>query len=497
MGLAGDVTYIAGEHDDASNGRPNRTARRRTAGRIVRWIAIVVVLVLIVTVGYVVFSYQHFVSGITHIDAIPSSNSAATGTGENILLVGDDHRPANATAAELAQLGTTEDGGGDNTDSMMVLHIAGGKATLISFPRDSWVDVPGFGYNKLNAAFALGSENGGGDAGGAQLLIKTIQNLSGLTINHFVRISMLGFYDVAQALGPIQVCLNEAVDDPYSTLDLPAGVSTLNAQQALAFVRQRHGLPEGDLDRVIRQQYFLSTEAKNFLSPGTLLNPVKTQNVLTAVSSAIQTDPGMNFLSLAMQLRSLSGGNLTSTTIPIEGTPTITVDGTPVSIVQVDPSAVQAFAANIVDNSDSAYAAASPAPVGSVSVTVLNGGSVNGAAAQNTATLGSIGFKTGTPGDASPSATTTIEYPTGMEADAKALAEYVPGAAVVATNSVHGVTLILGADGLTVSRTASGTGSAGTGASGTGASGTGTSGTGSSGEKTAIGANGAKIACID
>ena len=474
--------------------------RRHTARRVIRWIALVVVVVLIVTVGYVAFSYQHFVSGVTHIDAIPSSNSGSTSqsSGENILLVGDDHRPADATAAELAQLGTTDDGGGDNTDSMMVLHIGNGKATLISFPRDSWVDIPGFGYNKLNAAFALGSENGGGDAGGAQLLIKTIQNLSGLTINHFVRISMLGFYDVAQALGPIQVCLNEAVDDPYSTLNLPAGVSTLNAQQALAFVRQRHGLPLGDLDRVIRQQYFLSVEAKNFMSPATLLNPVKTQNVLSAVSSAIQTDPGMNFLNLAFQLRSLTGGNLASTTIPVEGTPTITVDGSPLSIVQVDPAAVQAFAENLVSESSSAYDSATPAAVGSVTVTVLNGGTVNGAASQNTSVLDQIGFKTGTPGDADSEATTTIEYPPGMESDAKALAAYVPGAAVEATSSVSGVTLVLGTDGLGVSRTSSGSGSAGSGSAGSGSSGSGGTATPSAGSgKTAVTSNGTRIPCID
>lgn len=477
---------------DADGARPRR--RRSTAGRVVRWVALIVVVVVVAAIAYTAYSYQHFVSGVTHIDAIPASNSSATADqGENILLVGDDHRPAGATAAELAELGTTEDGGGDNTDSMMVLHIEGGKATLISFPRDSWVDVPGFGYNKLNAAFALGSENGGGDAGGARLLITTIQNLSGLRIDHFVRISMLGFYNVAKALGPIQVCLNEAVDDPYSTLDLPKGVSTLNAQQALAFVRQRHGLPLGDLDRVIRQQYFLSVESKNFLSPGTLLNPVKTESVLSAVSSAIQTDPGLNFLDLAMQFRSLTGGNLTSTTIPIVGTPTITVDGAPLDIVQVDPQAVHAFIANLVSSSASAYASASPAPVKSVTVTVLNGGTVNGAAAANTQTLDAIGFRTGTPGDAGTQATTTIEYPPGQESDAKALAAYVPGASVEATSSVHGVTLVLGTDGLGVSRSSSGA-SSGTSSGGSGSSAT-PSAPGSG--TTAVTANGTRIPCID
>ena len=154
---------------------------------------------------------------------------------------------------------------------------------------------------------------------------------------------MLGFYDVVKALGPVQVCLNNAVDDPYSTVNLPKGVSTLDAQQALAFVRQRHGLPNGDLDRIVRQQYFLSVEARQVLSAGTLLNPVKLQNVLDAVSSSIQTDPGLDLIALATQLHGLSANNLSTATIPVSGTPTITVDGNDVSIVQVDTAAMPAF----------------------------------------------------------------------------------------------------------------------------------------------------------
>ncbi|MCU1528819.1 MAG: hypothetical protein JWP75_2582, partial [Frondihabitans sp.] len=211
-----------------------RTRMRVRPRHVVRWIAIIVVIVLVAAVGYAFYNYQHFVSGVTHIDAIPASTTSSSSDGENILLVGDDHRPAGASAQELAELGTTADGGGTNTDTMMVLHIpsGGGKSSLISFPRDSWVDIPGFGMGKLNAAFAYGSEKGG-DAGGAQLLVKTIQNLSGLHIDHFVRISMLGFYDVAKAMGPLKVCLVNAVSDSYSTFSAPAGVSTLNAQQAL------------------------------------------------------------------------------------------------------------------------------------------------------------------------------------------------------------------------------------------------------------------------
>ncbi len=418
-----------------------------------------VVAVVILAGGYAWYNYQHFTAGITHIQAITNSNAPAhdiDGKGQNILLVGDDHRPAGATAKQLAEIGTTLDGGGTNTDTMMVLHVPanGSKATLISFPRDSWVNIPGFGMNKLNAAFAFGTRNGKGDAGGAQLLIRVIQNMTGLTIDHFVRVSLLGFYNIAKALGPIQVCLNHAVNDPYSTLHLPAGVSTLNAQQALAFVRQRHGLPRGDLDREVRQQYFLSVEARKFLSAGTLLNPVALQNVLDAISSSLQTDPGLNILALAAQMRGLTANNITFATIPITGTPTIKVGGSSISIVQVDTAAMPAFIANVIGTS-SAYTTATAAPVNTVKVTVLNGGTVNGAALKNTETLTALGFKTGTPGTTVSHPKTTIEYPPGAEGAAKALAAYVPGAVVTPVKTVTGVTLILGADGLQVTRPAS------------------------------------------
>ncbi len=118
-----------------------------------------------------------------------------------------------------------------------------------------------------------------------------------------MRVSLLGFYQVVKELGPVEVCLNEAVNDPYSGVDLPAGTSQLDAKQALSFVRQRHGLPNGDLDRNVRQQYFLSQEARKVLSAGTLLNPIKMNAILSAVGGSIQTDTDL--VSLATQMRDL------------------------------------------------------------------------------------------------------------------------------------------------------------------------------------------------
>ena len=215
--------HLRGERLPAGStgGGPAPKRPRKRARRIIRWVVVAVVVALVASGGYVFYNYQRFVAGVSTIDAIdPNSGDDFDGTDQNILLVGDDHRPDGATQAQLAQLGTEASGGGTATDSMMVLHIPadGSTATIISFPRDSWVDVPGYGKNKLNAAFSLGGCNDD-PAGGARLLISVIQNMTGLTIDHYVRVSLLGFYTIAEALGPIDVCLNTAVKDPYSTVE--------------------------------------------------------------------------------------------------------------------------------------------------------------------------------------------------------------------------------------------------------------------------------------
>jgi LCP family protein required for cell wall assembly len=412
--------------------------------------AAILSVTILASSGYAWASYRNFTSGLTRINAVPGSKRPdKDGAALNILLIGDDHRPANASQALLHQLGTQQDGGGINTDTMLLLHLPphGGTPTAISFPRDSWVDIPGYGKGKLNAAFSVGAAHGGGDAGGVRLLINVLQNMTGLTIDHFVRVSLLGFYDIAQALGPVQVCLTHAAHDPYSGIDLPAGVSTLDAKQALAFVRQRHGLLRGDLDREVRQQYFLSAELHKIVSAGTLFNPVKQQQLLSAVSSAMQTDTGLDLLDLATRMQGVSPDKVAFTTIPITGTPTIQdANGNDVSIVAVDWAAMPAFI-NRITGTPSAYDKATPATPSSVTVQVINGSGTSGLAAANSAALGKLGFQVVTPANGTRQTDTTITYPKGMESQAKAVAAHVPGATTVESATVSQVTLTLGTDG--------------------------------------------------
>ncbi|MGU3411975.1 LCP family protein [Microbacterium sp. M1A1_1b] len=432
---------------------PRHGRQKRGIGVVIPAIAGVLTMGLLLSGGYAAFAYNRLASSVTKVDAITGSTTKqddVDGKAMNILLVGDDHRPDNATPEQLAELSTESDGGATNTDTMIVLHISadGKDATMISFPRDSYVSIPGVGKGKLNSAFYYGTLNNGGAAGGAQLLIKTIEGLSGLSIDHYVRVSLLGFYEIVKQLGPVSVCLKEPAKDEYSGVDLPAGDSQLDAKQALSFVRQRHGLPNGDLDRQVRQQYFLSQEARKILSAGTLLNPVKATNVIDAIGGSIETDQGLDMLSLATQLRNLRPAAIKSATIPILGTPTISVGGSALSIVEVDTAGMPAFVQGLVGQPE-AYTTATAADPASVSVTVLNGSGVTGAAGAAGTTLAGRGFQVGAPGSSDTTATTMVQYPAGSEAQAKAVVDAVPGAVAVQTASVTGVTLVLGTDGKT------------------------------------------------
>jgi len=439
------------------SGRPRR--RLRT---VVRVVAAVLAVTIVAVGGYAWISYRNFTSGLTTIDGVPgASGHDRDGSDQNILLVGDDHRPADASPALLAQLSTGQDGGGTNTDTMMLLHLPanGGSPTVISFPRDSWVDIPGAGKGKLNSAFSVGARDGGGDAGGMRTLIRVVQNMTGLTVDHFVRVSMVGFYDIATVLGPLQVCLNQPAHDSYSGTNLPAGVSTLDAKQALSFVRQRHGLPRGDLDREVRQQYFLSAELHKVLSAGTLLNPVKQQRLLKAVSSALETDKGLNLLRLAADVQGLSPDKVHFTTIPVSGTPTITDGaGNRVNVVQIDTAAVPTFINQVLGRPDP-YAQATAAAPDAVTVQVINGTGRPGLAASSSTALSGLGFHVIAPANGTRQTATTITYPTGDEAQAKAVAAHVPGATVTASTTVRRVTLTLGSDGRTVVSAATATSS--------------------------------------
>ena len=431
-----------------------------------------VALLAMVGSGLAWAAYQNFTADIPHgapVPALAAGQRDPDGADQNILLIGNDSR-AGATPAELKALSTGDDGGSVNTDTIMVLHLPadGSKATVVSFPRDSWVTIPGHGKGKINSAYPDGynaAKDGGADEAGAQsagiiLLIRTINALTGLHIDHYVQVSPLGFYRISNAIGGVPVCLlraqNASTDSDeygkgYSGIDLPAGWSTIKGAQALAFVRQRHGLPNGDLDRIKRQQYFLSAAFKKLMSGGVLLNPFKLRDLLRAVSSSLFTDPALDPIGLARQLERLSAGEVNYATIPNNGPQMIYPDGVATSIVSVDTAAMPGFF-NVLRGkpADPALAAAKPAAASSVELDVLNGTTTTGLAGRNAAALRALGFHVNTVDSADATAATTVQYRPGQQSQAKAVAAAVPGAVLAETTSVPRVTLVLGTDGIQV-----------------------------------------------
>jgi LCP family protein required for cell wall assembly len=343
---------------------------RRVGGRVA--LGVVSTLVLAAT-GYAWSQLSKLDDGIVTADVIAPSarvdRDAPVGeplrVAQNLLLVGIDARtdtygnPLPQNVLDALHAGGGDDGG-DTTDTMIVVHIpaGGAAATAISIPRDSYVDIAGgYGKHKINSAYSRGKHASmaglraqglsgaqlevAANEAGAKATIQTVEKFTGLTINHYAAINLAGFDALSRAVGGVEVCLKEPVHDSYSGADFPAGPQTLTGTQALAFVRQRHGLLNGDLDRIARQQAFLSGMAENVLQTGTFTDPSKLNALVSAVQGAVVLDRGWDVLSFARQLRGMTSGAIGFATIPVQSlslpTPS---DG---DAVKVDPGQVQQF----------------------------------------------------------------------------------------------------------------------------------------------------------
>jgi LCP family protein required for cell wall assembly len=233
----------------------------------------------------------------------------------NILVAGSDTRSAAQTTGTGA-VGAEWAPGAQRSDTIMLVHIDGDReqASVISIPRDSWVNIPGFGMNKINAAFSLG---------GPSLYVATIELLTGVRIDHLAVIDLQGFANLTDALGGVTVDIPRTVSDPSTGMVWHAGVQKLDGDQALLYVRQRYGLPGGDFDRIKRQQYFLRQLMLQTLSAGTLANPFKFHSALSAVATNLSVDDEFSngeMRSLAFSLRNLRLGDVDFLTVPLNGT---------------------------------------------------------------------------------------------------------------------------------------------------------------------------------
>lgn len=245
-----------------------------------RWLRTTLALILVALLAWPTWLIWHTNRSLNRVEAI----SGAPGTpGTTYLFAGSDSRdgwnPDDPTE-------------GQRSDSVVLVHRArNGQSAVISLPRDSYVEIPGFGWNKLNAAFAFG---------GPQLTILTVEQLTGLTVDHYVEIGMGGVSEIVDALGGVELCWDTDVLDPLSGMDWTAGCHVSNGEQTLAFSRMRYEDPLGDFGRTQRQRQVLNAVASDALSPKVLLNPVKQYQLAEAGANAITVGQNTNVWDIGM-----------------------------------------------------------------------------------------------------------------------------------------------------------------------------------------------------
>jgi LCP family protein required for cell wall assembly len=386
--------------------------------RLTRVIAVTVALAIVVGTGVAWGKIRSFESGINHFSSVALGEGGEDGA-IDILLVGLDSRTdAHGNPLSEQELATLRAGDdvATNTDTIILVRIPnnGESATAISIPRDSYVEAPGVGKMKINGVYGSVKEekrvqlveSGVSDAdadkqsteSGREALIKTVANLTGVTVDHYAEIGLLGFALITDALGGVNVCLKDAVYEPLSGADFPAGWQKLDGPQALSFVRQRHDLPRGDLDRVTRQQAVMASLAHEVISRKTLSSPSTLNRLQDAVQRSVVLSEGWDIMDFVEQLQKLAAGSVAFATIPILEEAGWSDDGMQ-SVVRVDPSQVKEWVASLLhDQAEGKTEHLAYAP-SKTTVDVVNDTDINGLAAAVSQVLTNKGFATGSTGN--------------------------------------------------------------------------------------------------
>ncbi|MDY5785042.1 LCP family protein [Corynebacterium sp.] len=268
---------------------------------------------------------------LTRADALPEDQIRNT-AGTNWLLVGSDSRQG-LSQADVDRLGTGGDIGSTRTDTIMLLHLPlTGQPTLLSIPRDSYVQIPGYGADKINAAFSYG---------GPKLLTETVEQNTGLRIDRYAEIGMGGLAGVVDAVGGVELCVAEPIDDPLANISLQPGCQVFDGPSALGYVRTR-ATAMGDLDRVQRQREFLTALMDKATSPGVLLNPFRLTALAWTLPAMFTVNTGDHVWNLARIPLALRGG-LNTETVPLGGF----LDTEVGSVVLWDDAAAEALFASL------------------------------------------------------------------------------------------------------------------------------------------------------
>ncbi|MCV7091884.1 LCP family protein [Mycobacterium interjectum] len=386
--------------------------------RVVRVVATVLTVAVVVGTGMAWGNVRAFEDGIFHMSA-PSLGKGGDDGAIDILLVGLDSRTdAHGNPLSQEELATLRAGDEEatNTDTIILIRIPnnGKSATAISIPRDSYVAAPGLGKTKINGVYGQTREakratlvKAGASAAeaatqgteaGREALIKTVADLTGVTVDHYAEIGLLGFALITDALGGVDVCLKQPVFEPLSGADFPAGQQKLDGPEALSFVRQRHDLPRGDLDRVVRQQVVMASLAHRVISSKTLSSPTTLRRLEAAVQRSVVISSGWDVMDFVQQMQKLAGGNVAFATIPVLDGAGWSDDGMQ-SVVRVDPHQVQDWVAGLLHDQDQGKTEELAYTPAKTTASVVNDTDINGLAAAVSEVLSSKGFAAGTVGN--------------------------------------------------------------------------------------------------
>lgn len=355
---------------------------------------------------------------------------------------------------------------GTNSDTMMLVHLSADhqRVTVVSLPRDSWVDIPGHGMSKINAAYGLG---------GPKLVVRTVEQATGLTVNDYIGVNFEAVVKVVDALGGVDVCLPQPIDDSYSGLHLPVGKTHVSGITALKYARDRHSFANEDLTRIGNQQRMLASLLREAISGGTLANPVRFTRFLNATLAALQVDRGLNAPALANQMRGISTGDVAFTTVPLSNDNYQAPDGQS-AVLWNSQAADQLFTGLAEDKPLVKPSPRAPAKTpgpgrGQVTVDVYNGTLIGGLSATTGAQLSQLGFhvNAGLTWHQQDITQTLIEYPPGQQAMARLIHASMPSATLQQRTGLRRPRIVLGTGGYQLaSASNSAPGASGSGGSG-------------------------------
>ena len=371
----------------------------------------------------------------------------------NILLMGSDTREGETSK----KYGDPSVYSGGRSDTTILLHLAEDRsfATAVSIPRDTWVTIPECKHGGETVGGFEGKFNTAFEIAGPGCTVKLVEQMTGLKIDHFAVVDFIGFKNVVDALGGVDVCLTEPANDPLSQLTLPAGTSTIDGEQALSFVRARETLGDGsDLGRIKRQQAFLASMIREVSSTGLLLNPVKLYSVLDSATQGLTTDPALanidNLRDLALSVKGMSPGQIAFLTMPW------VPRGDGENVVVDEEGSAPLWKSMADDEPWIKPKKATPSPTTSasdlvippseISVRVLNGSGIAGRAGEVASALEAQGFTVVDIGDADRSdyVETEIRHDAPTSEAARTVLAAFPGATTVADDAATTITIVVG-----------------------------------------------------